>query len=459
MATIGFGVGVRDITPLYPVMLQGYSARDRLSGSKPEDRVSEPISARALALEGTDGKGRKTRAVVLALDMIGLHSSEVAMLKGEIARQTGLATGELLITASHTHFAPTISTQAFTSPELGVLEPDPRYVAQVTRAVVEAVAESLATLESGVLETFRVPVPSALFNRRTIVRSSGAARTVQTNFLYPEHPEQFDFSPVDPELTAIRVVTASGPKAVLLNFGCHPVTGGTERERSHNCVSADYPFHARATIERSWGCPALFCLGAAGDVVPMNRMGHSREQIGAALGNAVLLGERVFSASGRREGEAVIASRTLAMEVRTIVSTQGSGAELSYQDARKRLLALGSAGAGTPEEREFQARTRLAYRARLYPEDRHTVEVQLLRIGETVLVAMPFEVLSEISLKMKRAFPQSVLVSIANGYEGYLPFAYEYERGGYEASAESTHFEIGTADRLLDRVLAELKTF
>jgi neutral ceramidase len=282
---------------------------------------------------------------------------------------------------------------------------------------------------------------------------------VQTNFLYPEHPEQFDFSPVDPELTAIRVVTASGPKAVLLNFGCHPVTGGAERERSHNCVSADYPFHARATIERAWGCPALFCLGAAGDVVPMNRMGHSREQIGAALGNAVLLGERVFAASGRREGEAVIASRTLAMEVRTIVSTRGSGAELSYQDARKRLLALGGAGAGTPEEREFQERTRLAYRARLYPEDRHTVEVQFLRIGETVLVAMPFEVLSEISLKMKRAFPQSVLVSIANGYEGYLPFAYEYERGGYEASADSTHFEIGTADRLLDKVLGELKTF
>lgn len=459
MATIGFGVGVRDITPLYPVMLQGYSARDRLAGIRPEDRVSEPVSVRVLALEGSDGKGGKTRAAVVTLDMIGLHSTEIAVLRKEIAEKTGLAPRNVLICASHTHFAPTISTQLFTTPELGILAPDPRYVTQVTRAVVEAAVESVTTLETGALETYRVPVPSALFNRRTIVKSSGDARTVQTNFLYPEHPEEFDFSPVDPELTAIRLVAASGPKAVLLNFGCHPVTGGAERERSHYCVSADYPFHARAVIERSWGCPALFSLGAAGDAVPMNRMGHSREQIGAALGNAVLLGERAFAASGRREGEALLASRTLEMEVRTIVSTRGSGAERAYRDARARLLASGSAGAGTPESRDFQERTRLAYRAGLYPEDKHTVEVQLLRIGESVLVTMPFEVLSEISLKMKRAYPHSVLVSIANGYEGYLPFAYEYERGGYEASAESTHFEIGTADRLLDRVLAELKTF
>ena len=85
--------------------------------------------------------------------------------------------------------------------------------------------------------------------------------------------------------------------------------------------------------------------------------------------------------------------------------------------------------------------------------------MHLLRIGRTVLVGLPFEVLSEISLRLKRAFPETVLVSAANGYEGYLPFAFEYERGGYEASAESTHFEIGTADRILDRLLEELRTF
>lgn len=457
MATIGFGVAVRDITPLFPVMLHGYAARDRLSGTRPEDRTTEPLSVRSLAVTGSDAAGGRRTALVVTLDMIGLHAPEVAVLRREIAAATGIEAADVLIAGSHTHFAPTICTQLFTTAEYGVLEPDPRYAAEVTRAVVEAAVQSLASREQGVLEAMRTPVPAALFNRRTILRSSGAARKVETNFLYPERPEEFDFSPVDPELTALRIVGSAGPRAVLINFGCHPVTGGADDERSFYAISADYPYHARAVIEAAWGCPALFSLGAAGDAVPMNRRGRSREQIGAVLGNAVLLGERLFAASGRSTGEAVVASKTVRLPVKTIVATKGTEAEGAYRDAREKLRALGGAGAGSPTAREFQERARLAYRARMYPEDRFVVEVQLLRIGETVLVALPFEVLAEISLKMKRAFPNSVLVSIANGYEGYLPFAYEYERGGYEATPDSTHFEIGTADRLLELILRGLR--
>jgi len=460
MASISFGVGVRDITPPYPVMLHGYSARDRLSGLRPEDRVSEPISARALCLEGSDGTGGRNRVLILALDAIGLHIPEATMLRREAARAAGLDARQVLLSASHTHFAPCISTQLFSPPELGIVEPDPRFLAQVTRAVAEAASQSVAALESGILETHRVPVPSVLFNRRTIVRSSGSAHTVENSFLYPEDAELFELRPVDPELTALRFTAASGPKAVLVNFGCHPVTGGPERERSHYRISADYPFYLRSTIEGSWGCPALFTLGAAGDAVPLNRNGCCREEIGSALGNAVLLGERVFTASGRSQpGEAAVATRTVEMDAKTIVSTRWSGAEDAYRRARTKVLALSGAAQAAPEVAELQEKARLAYRARLYPEDRATLEVQLVRVGETVLVGMPFEVLSEISLKLKRAFPQSVLVSIANGYEGYLPLAYEYERGGYEATPDSTHFQIGTADRLLEKALGELKTF
>ena len=70
-----------------------------------------------------------------------------------------------------------------------------------------------------------------------------------------------------------------------------------------------------------------------------------------------------------------------------------------------------------------------------------------------MLVALPFEVLSEISLRMKERFPNSVLVSCAGGYQGYLPLEHEYPRGGYEASERSTHFEPGTADRVLELTL------
>ena len=98
-------------------------------------------------------------------------------------------------------------------------------------------------------------------------------------------------------------------------------------------------------------------------------------------------------------------------------------------------------------------------RSRLYPANTHTVGAQLLKIGRTMLVGLPFEVLSEIALRMKARFPDSVLVSCAGGYQGYLPLSYEYDRGGYEASEMSTHFVAGTGDRLLEAVLDRLGTF
>ena len=58
---------------------------------------------------------------------------------------------------------------------------------------------------------------------------------------------------------------------------------------------------------------------------------------------------------------------------------------------------------------------------------------------------------------MKAQFPNSVLVSCAGGYQGYLPLAYEYDRGGYEASEDSTHFVPGTADRLLAAIVEKLE--
>ncbi len=86
--------------------------------------------------------------------------------------------------------------------------------------------------------------------------------------------------------------------------------------------------------------------------------------------------------------------------------------------------------------------------------DSFVIEVALHRIGDMVLAAFPFEVLADTALVLKRHRQGAVVVTVANGYQGYLPRAYEYDRGGYEATAASTHFAPGTMDRLLERVMA-----
>ena len=106
---------------------------------------------------------------------------------------------------------------------------------------------------------------------------------------------------------------------------------------------------------------------------------------------------------------------------------------------------------------KFQDRMMVCSRARQYPKNKTQLHIQFIQVGHTVFVGLPFEVLAEIGLKMKQQFPNSLLVSCCGGYQGYLPLAHEYDRGGYEATPSSTHFMVGTADRILELILKRLK--
>ena len=441
MTNLIFGTAVRDITPAYPVWLHGYSARDHASTG-----VCEPVSLGCLAI--SDGE---KRVLLFAIDMIGIEAHVCERLYRLIERETGVGYPHILLSCTHTHFGPALHTMSSLSAEAGIAEPDARFVADFEYKLVEAAKEALRNLQPGRLETARLSVPQVSFNRRT-VKADGS---VQTNFMYPTNPADYTINQTDTEMTALRVRDESGVRAVWLNFGCHPVTGGQVQERDHYRVSADYGYYARQTLAEALACPVFYTLGAAGDAVPINRYGRSRQQIGGVLGNSVLLSERLFAA----DASADLMADALEVEVQTILPTSAVPAAQEYEQARTALASLSGerdSAAHRAAVETFGQKMTALMRARLYPENRFPVRAQFVKIGRTILVGLGFEVLSEFSLRMKARFPQSALLSCSGGYQGYLPFAYEYARGGYEATAASTHFLPGIADQLLDRVLVKL---
>jgi len=445
VGTLQFGTALREITPPYPAWLHGYADRDR-----PSDGVLEPTYLGCLAISN----GGET-ALILTADMIGIQAHICQRLYGLLERATGIGYPHLLLSCSHTHFAPALHVHRYASPHVGLVDADPRFVADFEAKLVEAAQESLRNMQPGRLEGVRLAAPQVSFNRRTI-KADGS---VQTNFRYPLNPEAYTFSPTDTELTVLRMRNAQGIGAVLCNFGCHPVTGGPSREGDHYRVSSDYPFYVRQVIATAYACPVFFTLGAAGDAVPMDRYGDSRQRIGSILGNSALLAERRYAADESTD----IRAEAITVAVDTIMETDPDLVEAEYEEARDGFLALfddpdadREGEAYRTASASFQEKGNALFRSRLYPDNRYAIPVQFLKIGGTTLVGLPFEVLSEFSLRMKARFPHSVLVSCCGGYQGYLPFAYEYERGGYEASARSTHFVPGTADRLLEVVLDKL---
>jgi hypothetical protein len=322
MGNLLFGTAVREITPAYPVWMHGYANRDRKS-----DGVSEPIYLGCLAISNGD------RIVLLiSCDLIGIQSHVCEQFYDLIEQETGIGYPDVLFSCSHTHFAPALQAGTSSWPQAGVVEPDSRFVRDFKAKLVEAVHESLRNVRSGRLETVRVPVPQVLFNRRT-VRGDGS---VQTNFLYPDDPDVYTISPTDTELTILRVTDGTGVKAVWVNFGCHPVTGGQVRERDHYRVSADYPHYLRQIVVKAYACPVFFSLGSAGDAVPINRYGDARQRIGSVLGNTVVLTERLYAADDRTD----VLADWIALDVKTIIETEPVVARAEYERARAAYASL-----------------------------------------------------------------------------------------------------------------------
>jgi hypothetical protein len=65
------------------------------------------------------------------------------------------------------------------------------------------------------------------------------------------------------------------------------------------------------------------------------------------------------------------------------------------------------------------------------------VEVQALRLGEALVVAVEGELFAELGNRIKEASPApaTFVAGYSNGMEGYLPTAEAFDEGGYEVAA------------------------
>ena len=86
--------------------------------------------------------------------------------------------------------------------------------------------------------------------------------------------------------------------------------------------------------------------------------------------------------------------------------------------------------------------------------------LQALRIGELGIAAIPCEVFVEIGLEIKKQSPfaTTFTISLANGYNGYLPTPEHHRLGGYETwRARSSYLEIDASTRIVEQLLGLLR--
>lgn len=82
-----------------------------------------------------------------------------------------------------------------------------------------------------------------------------------------------------------------------------------------------------------------------------------------------------------------------------------------------------------------------------------------MRIGDVGIVAIPCEVFAEIGLELKKRSPfqPTIVIELANGYNGYLPTPAQHKLSGYETwRARSSYLEVDASPKIVGALLAML---
>jgi hypothetical protein len=87
--------------------------------------------------------------------------------------------------------------------------------------------------------------------------------------------------------------------------------------------------------------------------------------------------------------------------------------------------------------------------------DQVDVLVQVLRIGDLGIAAIPFETFAEtgLDIKDKSPFSQTFTIELANGAYGYLPTPEQHKLGGYESWLGTNRVEVETSTKLVALIL------
>ena len=226
--------------------------------------------------------------------------------------------------------------------------------------------------------------------KKAVEEARAAKRPARIGFARSEAPgfnrnRRVKDGPVDPELSVLLVVNEiSQPMAIVANYAAH----GTVLSDQNFLVSGDWPgAYQRDLQARFPSAVAMYTNGAEGDLAPSSPGGESGFEKCEAMGRA--MGERTANL------------------VRTIDKTTGT-VRMTYVER----------GVDLPTPTLLFA-----------PK---TSVLGLLEINGTRMFCFPGEPVVELGLELKRRFPGSWILGLANDHLGYFLTEDGYAQGGYE---------------------------
>jgi neutral ceramidase len=430
------GAAQVNITPYLGCPMAGYSARDRGSES-----VHDELFCKALVLESGG-----TEVALVTSDLIGIGAELAEEVRRLVSGSVGIPANRVWICGSHTHFGPEVRKKQL---EEDVDSIHNSYLDVLAREMASAVRIAHDGLRKARIGTGTIDAEAISYNRRLIRKD----KKVEMSLTLPLPYEELTFGPVDPEVTVFKVVgeTDDDVIASVINFACHPVSSTDHMYE----ISADYPGYAMDLVEQTEGGVCLFALGCAGNIVPIQRQGRSKRQVGLSLGGTVLKALQWIEVDEDVSIRAVNKKVDLPLRLfppddemeRDIESAQAALDEAKKRDAEARELKELSEQLGV-------ARSMPRWAERHNRSSSLETEIQVFWIGNTPMIGLPGEIFVELGMEIKKRVGSNhvFVASLSNDSIGYVPIRQAYEEGGYESTVSP--LAPGCGEHLVEEVLA-----
>ena len=436
--TFRAGAYAQDITPArFPVSVNG-GMSDR-QATLAHDR----LHARCLVLD--DGT---TKIAIAVCDSCMIPREVTDPAKAMAANLTNIPASRILISATHTHTAPTVA---------GVFQSDPDVDYQ--KFLAEKIAQGIATANRRLAPAkigWAVGTdPSQVFNRRWKVKSDdllanpfGGIDKVRMNPPRAHKDLQEPAGPTDPAVSILSIQSAEGkPLALLNNYSLHYVGG-------YPALSADY-FGAfaeklQSLLDADMSFVGIMSNGTSGNInnVDFRVVGAKQqpgEQIRIVADSVAQAAFKAYKTIKHADwAPLAMAQKEIELGVRLPNRDEVARAE----DILAKAAAMNKKVLQTLPEVYARETVLLAK----YPA-KAPVILQAIRIGELGIVANPCETFVEIGLEIKQKSPlrPTFTIELANGYNGYLPTPEHHELGGYETwRARSSYLEMNASRKIME---------
>ena len=397
--SLHIGVARENITPEVGGFLFGYNDHTKSTS------VNDDLTATALCI-----KSDTTSSLLLSITVCLIHEDLVSEIAEKAGAAAGIPAEHVIISCTHTHSGPR-TTHFMQFKNFGDLDREycnniliPRCTAAAKTAAAGAIPAKVgtATTES-----------QTGINRRQLLEDG--------TVILGQNP----WDTYDSTMTVISFTGKEDNKCItnIVHIGAHCTASGINHE-----ITRDWAGYMVDRLEAESGAVTLFLNGTQGDVAP--RMAN-----GDSIGDLKHAAE-VGGLAGIDAVRAYNSIKTFYDEPLHVTCgelTVPYKPAIPYDEVQAYLEQT-----GTDDERGFK-RSSMQCLADMYHEndpgpDEWKMRQVIIRIGPVVFVPFPFEVSSEIGLRLRTYSPyaHTLLLSCTNGSNSYLPAQSQICRGGYE---------------------------